>query len=404
MAGEQTAANILVALKRQPTLGTPPGDTGGVRLRITDSPGLVGQFHTAQSQEKRADGLTTRPRQGTKFCDGSYNFDLSAGGGHDVFLEALMRSTFSAAATRTYDNSAGLTSLEITQTNEITQVGSTTLVGVIFVGDIIYLTNMSTAANNNINLLVTGVTATVVTVAGTPLTVQAADIACEMIRRKRVHTATTPTRVAHYIEQYDQDIDLSQVFDHVRVTGMRLSFRPDEPITGSWNLMGADWSDLATGTSPYYTSPTLTSTEVLVTGDGVLVYDGAVVATFTGLDFDIQIATSVQGVIGSRVPADVFDNSMRVTGTLTGLRSDFGNLTKFANETAFELWFLAEEPTGTPPEFVSVFWPSVTIREASAPVGGGDGAKIETLNFSVDPIVASTGYAAGIGTISSSGA
>jgi hypothetical protein len=46
----------------------------------------------------------------------------------------------------------------------------------------------------------------------------------------------------------------------------------------------------------------------------------------------------------------------------------------------------------------------VKISGLSADVGGGDGAKIETLNLMVGPKAAATGYDATIATFSSSGA
>ena len=132
----QSASNILVALKRETTEGTIISAGSGTRLRITDSPGLSLTRAVVQSNEKRADGLKTLGRLGYKGVSGSYNAELSTGGGNDILLEAIMRAAFVAAATRTYDNSAGLTSLEVTSTSEITQVGTTTLIGVVYVGDI----------------------------------------------------------------------------------------------------------------------------------------------------------------------------------------------------------------------------------------------------------------------------
>ena len=84
------------------------------------------------------------------------------------------------ASTITYNGGAALTSLEITAANTIVSVGTTSFVGVISEGEIIYLTNMSTAANNNVNCRVTTVAANTLTLAGTPLTIQGADSACSL--------------------------------------------------------------------------------------------------------------------------------------------------------------------------------------------------------------------------------
>jgi len=86
------------------------------------------------------------------------------------------------ANTITYNGGAALTSLEVTAANEITSVGTTSFVGVISEGDIIYLTDMSTAANNNVYCRVTTVAANKLTLAGTPLTIQAADSGCSLFQ------------------------------------------------------------------------------------------------------------------------------------------------------------------------------------------------------------------------------
>jgi hypothetical protein len=400
----QSASDILVALKRETTEGTIISAGSGTRLRITDSPGLALTRAVVLSNEKRSDGLRGGGRLGYKGVAGSYNAELSTGGGNDILLEAIMRSAWSAAVTRTYDNSAGLTSLEITDTNEITQVGTTTLVGVIYVGDIIRLANMSTAANNNLNLRVTSVSATIVEVAGTPLTIQGADNACTMTRLKRVSTAAAPTNYSHSIEQYDQTIDLSEVFLGCHVTGVRISFRPGQMATVTYTIMGMDRTTFVVGTSPYFTTPTLSTTLALVADDSSIRMNGVEVATFTGFELDFQITAAGQPVIGSLVTPSIFCNDLTVSGQITGLRSSFGNLTLYDAETEFELSILLQEPSGAPKECLSLFLPAVKISALSAPVGGGDGAKIETLGLMVNPKAAATGYLGTIAMLSSSAA
>jgi hypothetical protein len=157
-----------------------------------------------------------------------------------------------------------------------------------------------------------------------------------------------------------------------------------------------------TGTSPHFSSPTLTSTLGLVADDSSILKDGVAVADFTGFDLEFNIAAAGVPVIGSLTPPDIFDNDLRVTGTITGLRQDFSNLTLYDAETEFEINILLEEPTGAPPSCLGIFLPRVKISGLSAPVGGGDGAKVETLNLFVGPKTAASGYDATIAAIFSS--
>ena len=101
---------------------------------------------------------------------------------------------------------------------------------------------------------------------------------------------------------------------------------------------------------------------------------------------------------------DIFDNDCMVSGQVTGLREDFANLTLYDAETEFEISILLEEPSGTPKECLSIFLPRVKISALSAPAGGGDGAKVETLSLMVGPKAAATGYDGTIAMISSSAA
>ncbi len=404
----QTSSNVLVAIQRElsatPGVAAVDGAGSADQLRITGSPGLTGKMGVIQSEEKRDDGDKTMGRLGNRSVDGSYNAELSVGGDTDILLEAIMRSTWGAAAVRTYDNSAELTSLEITGTAEITQVGTTSFIGVIFVGDTIRLDLMSTVANNDLNLRVVTVAANVLTVAGTPLTVQAADIACTMTRLKKVSSATTPTRYSHTIEQYDQDTDLSQLFLGNRLTGLRLQGRPNAHVQVTYTFLGMDWTDLEVGTSPYFTTPALSTTLGLIMDDAAILYNGSAIATLTGFDLNFDIAAQVQPVIGARVSPDVFDNDRTVSGQITGIRSDFSNPILFRAETEFELMLLLQEPGTAPLNCYSIFLPRVKISGLSAPVGGGDGAKVETLDLMVGVKAAAAGYDGTIATICSSAA
>ena len=108
-------------------------------------------------------------------------------------------------------------------------------------------------------------------------------------------------------------------------------------------------------------------------------------------------------VIGSLVTPDIFDNKLNVTGSISALRSDFSNLTMFDAETEFEVSIRLEEPGSTPKNCWNIFIPRAKIGKLSAPVGGGSGAKKETLALMVGPKTSSTSYDGGIVTISSSG-
>ena len=386
----QTGSNYLVAIGPElVATGTPALANSGKILRTVDSPGL--KLNRANIMSAERNDAMTRPmaRLGFKSVDGSYNSEWSVGGMQDDLLAALLRTTWAVAATRTYDNTAALTSLEITGTNTITQVGTTSFVGAIFEGDIIYLTNMSNVLNNNINLRVLTVAANVLTVAGTPLTVQVADIACELIRRKKVYTPATPTRLSFSVEQYNEDIDLSELFIGCRLVGVKFSFKPGAHATITWTFQGMDRTLLLVGTSPWFTAPPVTTGISVVADDSVIVAGGTVVTNYTGLDLDFAIAAKGEPCIGSLISPDIFDNDLSVSGSVTGLRSSFAALIDYDAETEFALGMKLEEPITAPKPTVSLWLPRVKIGGIDAPLGG-DGAQIETRSLLIGPAVATT--------------
>lgn len=405
MAIESSSRNW-VAMQAEVTTGVAAIDSSGsaTRIRFTDSPGLVLNRGQIVSNEKRADAVRNMGRLGGKSVTGSYNGEVTVGGAMDHFFKSILRATPSAAVTRTYDNSAGLTSLEITSTSQITQVGSTSFVGVIFVGDVVRLAGMSTAANNDINLRVTSVAANVLNVAGTPLTVQGADTSATLTRYKKLSTPTTPVRYSWTIEQHRLDPDQSERFVGCRLIGLQLNLPPNGNATWVATFLGMDGTVLATAASPYFTDPTLTTGVALVADDGAIRYNGADVATFTGLTLDFQIAAAGQPVIGSMVSPDIFDNDLTVTGQITGLRSSLANLALYHAETEFELSAMLVEPEAAPADFIHIFLPRVKIAAASAPIGGGDGPIIETLGLMMGPKTAATGYNGSVASITTSAA
>lgn len=386
----QTAANVLVALKRETAIGTAPATvTGAARLRFIDSPGLVLNRAQIMSGEKRSDRLTPMGRLGGKSVTGSFNTEATVGGATDILLEAIARGAW---ATSVAIGFASVTSIT-TGTNTVMGSGDWVSQG-IRVGDIFRLSGHSESANNDKNLRVTAVSSGTITVpAGSLAANVTADTSGTLTVLRKLVNPATPTRYSHAIEQYDADIDLSELFLGCRVTGVSLSFRPGANATIGYTFLGLDRTKLDTGTSPYYSNPSVTTGLALVADDSTILKDGVRVASFTGMDLNLQIAASGVPVIGSFVSPDIFDNDLTISGTITGLRSDFANLTLYDAETEFSLSVVLEEPvaSGAKP-CLALYLPRVKISGLSAPAGGGDGAKVETLQLMIGPRASATGH------------
>ena len=401
MSTFQTAANVLVALKRETTTGVAATASGASRVRFNASPGLSLKRANVLSPEKRTDGLAAMPRLGGKSVDGTFTGDVTIGGANDILWEALMRTTWVTATTLAF---ASVTTVAI-GTSTLTGGASTDFVGTngFRVGDVFTLASTTVTADNNLNLPIIAVGSATISTLPAALATLSATATGTLTIMKRAITATTPTRYTHTIEQYDQDIDLSELFLGCRVVGGKLSVKPGAMATIEWTFMGLDRTILTTGTSPWFTSPTVTTGASVVSDACAVVYNGGVVATFTGFEVDFKITAKGEPVIGTLVSPDVFDNNLTVTGSISGVRSDFSNLTLFDAETEFGVNIMLQDTAGPPLGCLNIFLPRVKIGALSAPVGGQDGAKIEALTLDVGPKVAATGYDAGIAVISSNG-
>lgn len=402
MATNQTAANVKVVIARETTEGTIAAATLTTArvMRITDSPGLSLRRGRIDSNEKRDDGNKGMSRLGGKMVDGSYNLELTVGGALTPLTEAIMRASYSTSVAIGF---ATMTTVTF-GTNQVVAAGGDWVGGQgLRVGDIFTVTGSSVSGNNNLRTPILAISSLTLTVpAGTFTTLTAASTGT-ITRLRKLVNGTTPTRTSYTVEQYDEDIDLSETFLGCRVVGLRLSMRPNAHVEAAVTFMGMDRTTQDASASPYFTGhPSVTTGLSLVADDSGIYKSGTAVTSFTGFDLDIQIQAAGVNVIGSTTPAGIFDNDCVVSGSITGLRADFTSLTQFDAETEFDLCIVLTEPTTAPKPCFALYVPRVKFGAVTAPAGGGDGAKIETRELIIGPKVAATGYDATVLSISQS--
>jgi hypothetical protein len=327
------------------------------------------------SNEVRSDGLTSIARHGSRQASGSYTAELS-NGSFDMLMEAVMRSTWVAATAITQ---ATMTSITTTTTTIVAAAGSWITQGV-RVGDVVRLTGFATTANNNINLRVKAVTASTITVHGTaPLVLDASpDASFTLTILKKLKNATTPTKRTFYIDEYNQDIDLSEVYGGCRFISMKISGTPDGMAMVEFGVLGASGTPLAMGSSPYYIAPTQFTSIPLVFADATISYNGSDIANATAFELTYVIAAATQPIIGSSVTPDVFDNNASLTGSISIVRQDLAALTALSAETEMQLHVLLVEPEAEPKDCISFYVPRLKLTAVSGSIGG-DGALVDQL-------------------------
>jgi hypothetical protein len=202
---------------------------------------------------------------------------------------------------------------------------------------------------------------------------------------REVDTPATPIYRSYTIEQYDIDIDQSELFTGMRLTQADFSLQPGEMANISWRFQGQNRQVLQTAASPYFTAPDLTAGLPLIADDAVITYQGSPILVATGLNFTQQTDAAGQPVIGSFLSPDVFMNMHRINGTISAVREDLDALDDFDAETEFELKVVMQAPTAPPRLTFAFIMPVVKIRDIDANLIGGDAAKVETRQFAAHP-------------------
>lgn len=387
----QTGKNLYVDFKAEVTLNTAPSTGSAERMRLTPSPGLTLQKDGIRSNEIRDDGLSTIPRHGSRAVGGSFNGELSVSSWNTV-LSAVTRATLTAASTIT-QASASLASISfgtntITATN--TSAGGFVSAG-IRVGDVFRVTGTG-GANDSVNAQVWAVATHTITTAPATFTLDASAVTSfSLTRGTKIVNGSAPIRRSFYVDQYYQDLDLSEVFGGVRFTSFTLNGSPNGMADISVGAMGMSATGLATGASPYYATPTEYTTDPLVFADAVIGFDGAKITTATSFSLTYDHGGSTLPVIGSSVTPDVFEGSARLSGSLSFLKEDLDTLGDFADEDELEIFVLLQAAMTAPKNYFGIFIPRVRLMGLDQSLGS-DSALIETVQWEAGVKATATGY------------
>ncbi len=387
----QTGKNIIVAYKVEATLDVAPGASGAEQLRLNASPGLGIRKEAIRSNEVRSDLLSTRPRHGSRMVDGSYSGEVSVGT-YDTIFEALMRASSVAAVVVTALTASLAEIITGSQTIEATTTGAGGWAAAgIRVGDVFRLTGQN-AANNNLTLRAKSMTTHTLTVHGSPLTIDASgETAFVITIGKKLSNPATAVRRSFYIDEYNTDFDQSESFGGCRFTGFGLTGSPNGMAELNLSVLGMSVTAQATGSSPFFTSPTQFTTDPLVFADAKISLGGNEITVATAVELNYEITAETLPVVGASVTPDVFDNDARLSGSLTLLREDLTLLTNFLDEDELELHVMLEEPGTVPNGYIGFYVPKLVLMNLEAPLGA-DGAMVQTIPWEAGVRTSATGF------------
>ena len=332
----QTQSNADIRYKVQSGLGVAASGAGATQLRVAG--GQSGRLTKTptESNEVRSDGMMSRGRHGVQKTAGSYDAELSLDMMDDIF-EAVFRGTWASSLVIT-ESTGGIGSITTTTNGILAQVTPAWITSGLRVGDVIRLTNHASAGNNNKNLRITALTSGLITVAGTPLTLNATPDTSFTITRpgQKLINPAAGSLVKRYftIEEYEQDIDASEVFQDCVWGSIKISMSPNGLVLVTPTWVGNGQFSTVTGASaPSFTSPTVPTGVPLAVVDAAVSFNGTDFVDLTAFEITMDINPNAPEVAASRYAPDVFTGQMAVSMSLTALRQDLqrvagGKLTK----------------------------------------------------------------------------
>lgn len=355
-----TGVNKKVAYKKETSWGVAAGASGGKYIRrVTSNFNLSKE--TYQSDEIRTDYQMADYRHGTRSVEGSINGELSPGSYADFFAAALAKDFVAGATT-----GAVMVIAATTGPNTLTRSAGSFLTDGFKIGEVVRASGFTTVNNNNRNLLITGLTATVMTVLpldGGNLTAEAEGdtVTVSVVGKKTFAPLTGHTDDSFTFEEFYDDINQSEVTTGNKVNSIAVSLPASGLATVDLAFMGKDLE--ITGTSQYFTSPTEANTNgIFAAVNGYLLVGGSPVALVTGLNFTINRNLSMEAVLGSDTVPDIFEGRILVDGEFTAFFQDRAFSDLFANEVETSLVVVLTTSNAFDANFVSVVIPRIKVN------------------------------------------
>lgn len=361
--------------KRQTAKGTLAGTSGGQILRRESSTfELAKETYTTESEITSTQQLLSN-RHGVKTVNGAISGILSAGTYSDM-VSAVLRRDFAAVTAST---GVSLTIAGSGPTYTVTRGAGSFLTDGYKIGMVVRLSVGSlNAANINKNLLITGLTATVLTVMpvnGVALVAEGPIATCTVTATGKVTytPATGHTNIYYTVEEWSSDVPSSERNQDVKISSVDLSLPGSGNAKIALNAVGLDQTSAGT---VYFTSPTAeTATGALVAASGLLLVNGTAQAVIT--DLSININGNEQpgdGVVGTNLRPDIFRGKVMVSGSFTAYFESATIPDLFRNETVTSLVSVLSDGTAATADFISIAIPRLDLN-TSSPDDGETGLK-----------------------------
>lgn len=380
-----------IAYKKEVTYGLVPAAAAAQALRRVSSVIDLSK-DTYLSNEIKPSFQKSDLRHGVRRVKGKLQGDLACKTYADFFGFAFKRDFAAITAIA----GASITVAGAGPVYTITRAAGSFLTDGIKNGQVVRLSvGTFAAANLNKNLLVTAVTALVLTV----LVLNATALVAEgPIATSTVTVAGKTTFIpqaghtdnSFAYEHYFPELVQSEVYSGCKVNQINLSLPPtglaqiDIDITGQ---------QITTAAAQYFTSPTvITTTGALAAVNGVLRVGGVTYAIVTGLTMTINPGFTGDPVVGSNLVPFQFPGSVMVSGQFTAYFIDTVLRDAFINETEIDLLAAFTADNTAAADFLAFALPRIKV--GSAGKTDGEGGLVQTFTFqALEPLTGGAGFA-----------
>ncbi|API58098.1 hypothetical protein BSL82_01290 [Tardibacter chloracetimidivorans] len=369
--------------KKQSGKGTAASGSGGQLLRRETATFNL-QKDTYSSNEITSHQQYTGDKHGIGRVSGTIN-GLLSGATYAEFMAAVLRRAFAATSS--------ITSLSLTiaagsgSSWTITRASGDFLTGGIKIGDVVRLAGGSLdPANVGKNLVVTGVTATVLTVLvmnESSLTAEGPIASCTVSVPGKKTLAPTSSHTNDYftVEEWHSDLSRSHLYTDVQVGRIDVGLPATGNATMQLSLMGLARTKSG---SQVLTTPTAeTTSEILTAVNGIALFAGTRQLAITSANISIDGQMNFgEAVVGSNAISDMTKGDIKVSGSFTAVFQDDTISDYLDSENATSLVLILAENDDADAEFVTFSMSRVKVLTDDK----DDGKKqiIQTFNFTAE--------------------
>lgn len=307
-----------------------------------------------ETSQVRVDRQKSAVRHGFNRVTGSWGYELSL-----VAQDALIRGAMSGEwSTPTISSVGSLTLTNSSTTDHVCQVVRSTGSWIndgIRGGDVLAFSGAATATNDKNYQVVEVVNSTTLKLSDPGNTATADTFTDVTYPGRRIDIGTTLR--TYSAQRSFEDIEKHQYFHTLAVNSMQLTMNPDNPVGGTFELLGTTAEELQNqpmGGSPPSTLPTV---QFLAAFDAFLYEAGELNGVVTSLDLTLNNNRSITGVVGSKFSPGIFEGQATVEGTISAMFTGGFMYDRFFFEDDTQIYSYVEDPNGV--DFIAVVLPRV---------------------------------------------